>query len=253
MLDWTIDHPRMLFVVMTLFLLASVEIGFGLRRRRTSSSDEQQFKRIGETRNEIGVLLSLLLGFTLAMSLVRYDHRTELVVDEANAIGTTRLRAEMLPEPSRARVRELLRQYIDSRVQYSRAGPPEERQQPLRRSQEIQSELWQEARAAAQQSPNPISSLFVASLNEAFDLREKRFAALENRIPGSIWFMLVTIAVLTCLTVGYAHTSRLSYSMVVPPLMIAIVMMLIADLDTSRSGLIRVRQHSIERLQSESK
>ncbi len=253
MLSWTIDHPRVLFVLLLVLLFAAVEIGLRFRVRRATSLDEQHHKQIEGTRNEIGVLLSLLLGFTLAMSLVRYDHRTELVVDEANAIGTARLRAEMLPEPSRARARELLRQYIDSRVQYSRAGLLEERQQPLRRSQEIQSELWQEARTAAQQSPNPISSLFVASLNEAFDLREKRVATLENRIPSSLWTVLVLIALLTCLSVGYTHGRRLWFSMIVPPLMVAIVMMLIADLDTARSGLIRVRQSSIERLQSEAK
>ena len=253
MLRWIIDQPRVLFLVLFVAFVVSVEAGVRFRARRASSLDEQQRKQIGETRNEIGVLLSLLLGFTLAMSLLRYDQRTELVVEEATAIGTTRLRAEMLPEPARARVRELLRRYIESRVHYSRASLPEELQQSLSHSQELQTELWREAAIVAQQSPNPITSLFVASLNESFDLRDKRVAAREHRIPGSLWFMLLCISLLTCLTVGYGHGRRLWYSMVVPPLMIAIVMMLIADLDSDRSGLIRVRQHSIERLQSESK
>jgi hypothetical protein len=252
MLQWIFDHPRALFVLLFITLVASVEIGLRWRARRTAL-DEHQHKQVEGTRNEIGVLLSLLMGFTLAMGLLRYDHRTELVVDEANAIGTTRLRAEMLPEPSRERIRELLRQYVDSRVQYSRASTPEELQRPLRQSEQLQSELWREATTAAQQSPNPITGLFVASLNESFDIKDKRIAGLENRVPSSLWFPLICIAVLACLTVGYGHSRRLWFSMVVPPLMIAIVMMLIADLDSARSGLVRVHQESIERLQSDAK
>jgi cytosine/uracil/thiamine/allantoin permease len=126
-------------------------------------------------------------------------------------------------------------------------------QRAMDHSDEAQRELWRRATTAAQQDPTPITALFIASLNEAFDLKDKRVATLEHRIPGSIWFMLVFIALLTCLTVGYSQRRRLLTSMGVPPLAIALVMMLIADLDSSRAGLIRVRQQSIERLQSEGK
>ncbi len=248
---WLVDHPRPLFLLMLLLLWGMVEIGFRIRSHPRIQLDEDRLKQVEGTRNDIAVLLSLLLGFTLAMALLRFDQRTELVMDEANAISTTRLRAEMLPERSREPVRELLQRYIAARVQYARSRSGQEMQRALEKSAEVQKELWREAASAAQQDRSAVTALFIASLNESFDLKDKRIATLENRIPGSLWFMLVFIALLTCLTVGYSQRRRLLTSMAVPPLAIAMVMMLIADLDTSRSGLIRVRQQSIERLQSE--
>jgi hypothetical protein len=250
---WIVDHPRPFFALVLLVLLAAVELGFRIRARRGREPDEHDSKHFEGTRNDLAVLLSLLLGFTLAMALVRFDQRAGLVMDEANAISTSRLRVEMLPEQLRGQVRESLRRYIEARVQYSRVRSQQEMQLPLRQAGEIQSELWREAATAAQQAPTPITALFISSLNEAFDLRDKRIATLEIRIPPALWFMLVFVALLTCLTVGYSHRRRLYYSMWVPPLAIALVMMLIADLDSSRAGLIRVRQHSIERLQSEAR
>jgi hypothetical protein len=248
-----VDHPRPFFALILLALLAVVELGFRIRARRGREPDEHDSKHFEGTRNELGVLLSLLLGFTLAMALVRYDQRTEQVVDEADSLSTTMLRAELLPEQVRPQIRETLRRYVASRVQYGRSRPGEQMQRILRQDDEIKKELWQQVTIAVQQAPTPITATFITSLNDSFDLRDKRIAALEHRIPRSLWFMLVFIALLTCLTVGYSHRRRLHYSLWVPPLAIAMVMMLIADLDSSRAGLIRVKQLSIERLQSEAK
>ncbi len=85
------------------------------------------------------------------------------------------------------------------------------------------------------------------------DVSEERQAALENRIPGSIWLMLLLISLLTCLTVGYSVRRRFAFSMIVTPLMISIVMALVADLDSPRSGLIRISQQSMQRVQSDLK
>jgi hypothetical protein len=248
---WVVDHPRPFFALMLLILLATVEIGFRIRSHPRIQLDEDRHKQVEGARNDIAVLLSLLLGFTLAMGLLRFDERTEQVMDEANAIATSRLRAEMLPERSRGPVQEAQRRYIEARLQYSRARPGPEMERALGQSDEAQRELWRRATTAAQQDPSPITALFITSLNQAFDLKDKRVATLEHRIPGALWFMLVFIALLTCVTVGYSQRRRLLTSMGVPPLAIAMVMMLIADLDSSRAGLIRVRQHSIERLQSQ--
>jgi len=245
-----LDFPPYMFTAIFLTLLVIVEAGFRLGLRNAVKIDEQGHDQVVETRNEIAVLLSLLLGFTLAMVLPRFDQRKLLVVEEANAIGTTYLRAQMLPEGTRGNTQELLRGYVNSRLDFFAAGLSGERMQTaLAHSKQVQSSLWQQAVAMAQQSPTPISALYIQSLNEMIDLDAKRVAALENRIPTTIWLMLMFIAILTCLTVGYSQRRRFLLSTVVPPLMIAIVMSLIADLDTPRSGLITIGQQSMERLQ----
>ena len=174
------------------------------------------------------------------------------MVLEANALGTTSLRAQMLPEPERSVVQQLLRQYVDSRLDLKAAGLNAEKvQAALVGSKRLQNDLWRQAAAVAQRSPTPITGLFVQSLNETIDLDAKRLAAVENRIPKTIWLMLVLIALLTCVTVGFSQRQRFALSILVPPLMIAVVMTLIADLDTPHSGLIRIDQQSMERLKSD--
>jgi hypothetical protein len=247
-----IDHPLYLFVCFFAVLFVAVEVGFRLRSLTAVKASEERHAQIVGTRDGILVLLSLLLGFTLAMALTRYDLRKELLVDEANAIGTTGLRAQMLSEPARAKTLDLLRQYARTRQSFSAARPGTEGLTALlAQSKRLQNDLWQHAVSVAQQNPTAITSLFVASLNETIDLSEKQHASLENRIPISIWIMLILISLLACLTVGYSLPIRFLLSMVVPPLMIAIVITLIADLDSPRSGSIRVGVQSMERLQSD--
>jgi len=102
---------------------------------------------------------------------------------------------------------------------------------------------------AARQSPTPMAAQFITSLNDTIDLSEKRLTALENRIPATIWLMLLLIALMTCFTFGYWQRKRFWLVAVVSPLMIATVMGLIADLDSSRSGFLRVDLRSLERLE----
>lgn len=249
-----LDHPVALFAVLFVLLVAMEEFGIRLRLRTSASIDEVRHEQIAASRDGIGVLLSLLLGFTLAMALQRFDHRKELVVDEANAIGTTSLRARMLPEPARSKALELLREYVDARLEYSRtAMRGQELEASVTRAKELQSALWEQSVAVAQQNPTPITSIFVQSLNETIDLSEKRMATLENRIPPSIWMMLVLISFLTCFIVGLGVRRRFWVMTLVWPLMISIVLALIADLDSPRSGLIQVSQQSMRRLQQDLK
>jgi Protein of unknown function (DUF4239) len=247
-----VDHPLLLFAFLLIVLAGVVELGFRLTRRWAAEMDRERYEQVMGTRNDVAVLLSLLLGFTLAMVLSRFDLRKQLVVDEANAIGTTSLRAAMLPEPNRSEAQELLRQYTEARLEFSKSEMNSGNfQTALKRSKQVQTNLWQQSIVIAQQSPTPITALFVQSLNETIDLDAKRLAALENRVPSALWWMLVLLSLLTCLMVGYSQRERFLPSMLVPPLMIAIVMCLVADLDTPGSGLIRVGQRSIERLHSE--
>jgi hypothetical protein len=78
-------------------------------------------------------------------------------------------------------------------------------------------------------------------------------SALENRVPRAIWVMLTLISMLTCLTVGLTVRRRFWYVMALSPLMIAIVMALIADLNSPRSGFIQVGKQSMERVQQDLK
>ncbi len=226
-----------------------VEIGRRLALQNSVNGETDFHEQIVAVRDGISMLLSLLLAFTLAMVLTRFDLRKQLIVDEANAIGTTRLRAQTLAEPPRSKILVLLRRYLDTRIAFNEADLHEEKLQvSLSQAKQLQDELWQQAVVVAQQTPTPITAVFVESLNESIDLSEKRLAALENRIPGALWIVLIFISMLTCLLVGYSMRRRVLLVMLLWPLMISIVLALNADLDSPRTGLIQISQQSIERL-----
>jgi hypothetical protein len=249
-----IDHPWILFGVLLVFLVAVVELGYRLGLASGANLHEDVRESLVSTRDAVGLLVSLLLGFTLAMALPRYEDRKKLLIDEANAIGTTALRAQMLPEPARGKTLQLLSEYVDARVRFSTAelGEPEF-QQSLVRTKQLQDQLWQQTVMVAQQNPTPITSIFVQSLNESIDLTEKRLATLENRVPNAIWVLLVLVSFLSCLTIGVSERRRFWFTMLVSPLTIAIVMALIADLDAPRSGLIQIGEQSLRRVQQDLK
>jgi hypothetical protein len=249
-----LDYPAAFSSALFLVLIMVEEIGIHLRQRMPARIDEVRHEQITASRDTVGVLLSLLLGFTLAMALERFDHRKELVVDEANAITRTSLRAQTLPEPVRSQAIELLRQYVDARLAYaSTAMSGQELDTMVERTKQLQRRLWDHSTAVARESPTPTISIFLQSLNDTIDLGEKRLAALENRVPPPIWLMLVLISILTCFIVGLGVKRKFWVMTLIWPLTISIVMGLIADLDAPRSGLIQVSQQSMRRLQQDLK
>jgi hypothetical protein len=233
-----LDHPLLLAVCLFLFLMSVVETGFRLAVLTGANLDDDSREPIAASRDSLGILLSFMLGFTLAMALPRFDLRKHLVMEEANAIGTTSLRAGLGPEPQRSQVRALLLQYVQVRQAYSQAGPRRTGIDNNDRSQALQSSWRQKTEEAARQSPTL----------DTIDLSEKRLTALENRIPATIWLKPLLIALMTCSTFGYWQRKRFWLVAVASPLMIAIVMGLIANLENSRSGFLRVDLRSLERL-----
>jgi len=176
----------------------------------------------------------------------RFDTRKQLLLDEANAIGTTYLRAGMLPD-RRDAIRALLRDYVDVRLKAVQSGNVTE---GIRRSESLQDQLWAQAVAIGEDNPTSIVvGLFVESLNEVIDLHAKRVtASLRNRIPGVIWAVLFVLAALSLSAMGYhaglAGTSR-SVAELVVAFAFSAVIGLIADLDRPQDGALVVSQQAL--------
>jgi hypothetical protein len=191
-------------------------------------------------------LLAFMLAFTFGMAASRFDARRALVLDEANAIGTTYLRAAMLPD-RRDDVRALLRDYVDARLEAVR---PDRLEEGIRRSEDVQARLWAAAVAMGQQHPTSIVvGLFVESLNEVIDLHAARVTAgLRNRIPGAIWVGLFALAVLSLGAMGYhsgvAGAAR-SPAVLAVAFAFSAVIVLVVDLDRPREGLLTVSQQAL--------
>lgn len=245
-----IEHPWLLFPILLLGLMLLVEVG--LRIRQASSGVDEDHQSLIETaRDGLTVLVSFLLGFSLVMAQPNYQQRKQLVIEEANAISTVDQRAQLLPEPFRGKIIQLLQEYVDTRIDFGNDKLDEHAiLESIAHAKHLQNEMWQQSVMVVLQSANVFTPFFLEqALGALSDLSEQRRAAEEKRIPGAIWLVLVLISVLACFTFGYSMKRRFLLTMLVLPLTVAIVLSLVSELDSPRAGFIRSGQQSMERLQ----
>lgn len=235
-----------LFPVTVLIALASVELGYRVARYRRLRSPDQQESPVGPMVAATLGLLAFMLAFTFGMAASRFEDRRQVVLSEANAIGTTYLRAAMLPEPMRTETRNLLREYVNVRLE---ATQPGKTNQAISKSEELQERLWSQAIAAAEKDRTNITGLFVQSLNEVIALHAKRImAGLRSRVPGAIWIGLYSLAILAMGVMGYhdgQNSNRRSLGVIALVFAFSAVLFLIADLDRPGQGLLQVSQQSM--------
>ena len=238
------------FIAILVVVLFSVECGYRLGRYRRNRHELEKETPVGTMVGATLGLLAFILAFTFGLAAARFDTRRQVLLDEANAIGTTYLRAGMLPE-KREEIRTLLRDYVKTRLEAVRSGNIPE---AIRHSENVQNEVWTHATAVGEKNPNSIIvGLFVQSLNEMIDLHAKRIqAGLRNRIPGAIWVGLFAVAALSLATMGYQAGmvgTRRSLATVAVAITFAMVIELIADLDRPQEGVLRVSQQAMLDLQ----
>jgi hypothetical protein len=234
-------------------LLLAIEVGSRIGARESARRKEEGTVDLGPIQGAILGLLGLLLAFTYSLAASRQDARRELVVREANAIGTAYLRAGLLPEPYRRDLQSVLRKYVDSRI-----VPDEVVQDPIklaeavRRSELVLQTLWPAAgRSIESRTPTPLDALMFQALNEVIDLHTDRLAAFEYRIPEVILWLLFTVATIAMAMTGFGdglsgHRSLvLTFTLAV---LVAAVIVVILDLDHPRRGFIRVSQRPLIQL-----
>lgn len=236
-----------MFAVTLAVALLSFEGGFRVGRRSGPAPDPEQEKVVrGLVGGMIG-LLAFMLAFTFGVGASHFDARRQALLDEVNAIRAAYLRADLLPEPYREEIRNLLREYVDVRLDGVRSLKVE---QAIARSEELHNQLWSQAVAAKEKTSSPafISNL-TQSLNEVMALHTRRVTAgLVFRIPNVIWIALYAIMMLAAASIGYhAGLTRARRPLVVPAFILAFstVIILIADLDRPLQGYIEVNQQAM--------
>jgi len=232
-----------IFLVSLVVILAASEIGrwLGVRAGRRGEED------ISTLEGAVIGLLALMIGFTFAMALSRFEGRREAILIEANSIGTTALRARLLPAPHNAESLKLLKEYVQVRLDITRRVPsPTELSAAIDRSNAIQEALWQQAKAvAATDNAMVPTGLFIQSLNEMIDNQQKRLTAVRKRVPNLVLLSLYGSAAVAGAFAGYAsglgkRPSRFpAYVMIV---LVCAVILIIQDLDRPLSGFITYSQ-----------
>jgi hypothetical protein len=233
-----------LLIFTGVLILLSYEAGFRAGKRRRQRVGHEPEVVVRSLVVSMSSLLTFLLAFTFWLAATHFDAVRQAKINEANAIRTVYLRADLLPEPSRAEIRDLLRQYVDIRLQAVQTGNFE---RVIHRSEELQNRLWSLAVAAREKTSSPIfGGYFIQSLNEMIALHTRRLVVgLDYRIPDAIWVVLYLITILAAGSIGcHAGLNGTKRPLVAPAFIFifSVVMVMIADLDRPSSGMLRVSQ-----------
>ena len=192
------------FLVSFISIYGSIAAGLYLGRWRLKSSPDVEKIDIGPAVTACLTLLAFILAMVFSAVYSRYNELKHAVLDEANAIGTAYLRADLLPDVERIEVQRLLRDYTTVRLEAAQHGDIEQVELAIARSKELQTELWSIAVSNAETQPTPLSALFIQSINNVIDMHEKLITiGIHHRLPGDVYAMLFGLAILTMAIGGY--------------------------------------------------
>jgi hypothetical protein len=245
-----LDYPLLLVLPSTFVLLSIAAWAggwFASRRRTDVEVDRDAFNVI---QTSALTLLGLIIGFTFSMALNRYDQRKNLEEEEANAIGTAYLRAELLPAEAASKVKAALKSYSSVRVRHYTTRDAAEIGALNADIARLQNDMWSAVRDGALAQPDAMRALAVASINDVINSQGYAQAAWWNRIPHGAWILMVLLAICANFLVGLgtANPRTEMRLMSVFPLIVAAAFFLIADIDAPRGGVIRVYPMNLQAL-----
>ena len=243
-----IDNHSLLaiFLVSLVLIVGAGEAGhwLGVRAARKGAA------AVSTLEGAILGLLALMIGFTFSMALSRYEARRDGAVSEAAAIGTTALRARLLPAPHDRDSVKLLREYVQIRLDLAR-GPigRAEFDHAIARSNLLQEALWRQAQAVVAKDNGMVpTGLFIQSLNEMIDDQEKRLSAMTNRLPLVVIAALYAMCIMGIGFAGYGsgvESKRTRVPVHIAGTLVVTMVLLIQDIDRPGAGFITVSQQPL--------
>jgi hypothetical protein len=221
------------------------EIGRRVGLRRLAGDPTGAMTGISTTEGAVFGLLGLLIGFTFSGAMTRFDAQRQLIVEEANDIGTAYLRLDLLPADAQPALRESFQQYLDARLSaYHKLPDVEAAQRDLARSVALQKEIWNQA-VIASASADTFSArmLLLPALNAMIDITTTRTMAGFTHPPAIIFVMIFMLGLAGSLLVGYdmaGEKTRSWLHILGFAFAITVSFYIILDLEFPRLGLIQV-------------
>jgi hypothetical protein len=238
-------------------MIVAALLGWRLRNRRIGKGalatdaayvDGQE----GYIVSSVMGLLALLMGFTFSMAIDRYDTRRERVLLEANAIGTTYLRAQLLEEPHRARLSGLLVDYVDTRLVLASSADPVEQGALLAASNQQVTDLWTATVAAWPTMKGlDFSSSFLESMNQLTEMDAARQASRSAHVPGQVFMLLFVYQITAAGVMGFVLSGSRGRQIAVALLVLfGMSLLLVIDIDRPVGGGISESQGPMLQLQA---
>jgi hypothetical protein len=256
----SIQHGLPLWVVglfLFICLYTALELGYriGYSRRKLWKDADTGGGRI--VLNSTFALLSLMLAFTYGAGLNRLDSSKKAVLQEANAIRTAYLRADMIAEPERTELKQALRDYANTRlVKEDELSSAEKLETILRETTQAQSKLWIIAQRVVEKSQHDsnVTSLLINSVNHVINIHTNRVAAFVDKLPTAVLLMLLFVASASISIAGFnaGISGKMSrWRMTTFIFILMGVMLIIHDFDHPSGGFIHINQDVISNVLEE--
>jgi hypothetical protein len=248
---WFLSAGALVLGLAILLILAvACELGyrFGRRRGATLVQGADHAVTATLTSGMIG-LLAFILGLTINFAENRYEARRELVVTEANAIGTAWLRARLVGGPEGEAISGLVRQYAQTRLDFTRASADSAFSDLDTRTSQEAHEIWEQASQAARAAPTPITATLINALNEMFDSAQAQRFAFQGETPNAMLDLMILGAIIAIGAMGYETGLRGPRQPVLTSLLLVMWaggMVMTVDLNRPRLGAIRVDPRPLE-------
>jgi hypothetical protein len=246
--------PALAFALIVMMLAVAL-IGHGLRqlakRLANGRGEEPNLTQESYLIGSMLGLLALLLAFSLSIAIDRHDERRQLVVQEANAIGTAYLRAQLLDEPHRTRLSKLLIDYTDIRLALAEAEPGQVGVL-LAQNDRLLTDIWAGVVAARESAlAHGISTPVLSAFNEVIDLDTERKMSRRLRVPSAVLELVLGFLALTAGVLGYVleeRRSRLGAAFLF--VLLSLYVSILADFNRPTSGRIKESQEPMELLRA---
>ncbi|MFZ5784270.1 MAG: hypothetical protein ACOY4R_29085 [Pseudomonadota bacterium] len=232
--------PLVLLGVLILGAVASSEIGYHIGRA-VGPKDEAFDKQLGIVRGATFAIVAFLLGFAFSGASFRYVDRMDVIVKEANALGTAWLRADLLPEPARTELRSALRDYTADRVALLQEKDLQPIMERLAKVGGYQARMWRATLEGTRDNPQ-LMLLLMPPVNEVIDLHTTHLAAAMRHLPTAIFIALLASACLSLVLAAFGHGQigrRFLGLDLLYGLVLAASLWMTIDLEYPRYGLIR--------------
>ena len=242
------------FLIVLIFSLLPLEIGQRIGQRRRSLSEHESESAVGNVVGATLALLGFILALTLGAATARFDERKEALIENVNAVENAYRNAALIPAPHNTECRRLLREYVEARIGIDAAySNSDELANIDARVRAIEAELWPHAEALAKEnSSSEIYALFTSSLNDVFNIHNKRvILGGVYRIPVAVWIVLILATLLATFGVGFhfgLSGKRSLMSTMILALTFTLVMTIIFDIDEPGKGFIGVNQAPVRQL-----
>jgi len=229
-------------------ILLFIEAGRRIRFHQSGRSSETHGTGVEVVEGAVFGLMGLLIAFTFSGAALRFDTRRQLVVEEANCIGTAYLRIDLLPADRQQPVREMFRQYTDARMEMYRLLPDvDAARSAFARSSQIQGAIWKESLQAVRVTSDVRPSmLFIPALNAMFDIATTRYMAAQFHTPIPLLLLLIVLTWFCALLAGFRMAGDLSRKwvhMLVFAALLSLTIYVIIDYEYPRVGLVHLEAY----------